>query len=475
MLYLLCFPLKGRFLRKMPWHKFQVIYLNSVVLYLLFVLQAHAFNEYKLTGISAVATHGKNEAKSDRFKTGNGKRNSNDFTLKSLSKLSVYGGMDRGSYYYLKSTRSPVASRELQKQASKGIPKSLRNEPINENSRIVNDLKKSRNTYYSSLSERTTKFLNRSVRHLRALTMIDNNTSNANITFANLEVKHQQLVLTKPTFDTNTNNDSTKFIKIASPEKEFNNEREFETDNSREQSTTQDIWTFTSTNNESVVDGNTTNCTNVSACSYFLSHAPTFHTHTLVKGIVLLNLGILACVGNVATLTSIIRRGRQHSSTVYLLLVHLSVSDLFVTCFCIIGEGFWTLTVEWYGGNFLCKVFKFLQMFSLYLSTFILVVIGFDRLCAVKFPMRRIKARMQVHKAVTSAWVLSGVFSAPQAVIFRVAKGPFIEDFYQCVTYGFYTAPWQEQLYTSFSLLFMFLIPLCILITTYFTTFATIA
>ncbi|GBM88338.1 hypothetical protein AVEN_196975-1 [Araneus ventricosus] len=62
-----------------------------------------------------------------------------------------------------------------------------------------------------------------------------------------------------------------------------------------------------------------------------------------------------------------------------------------------------------------------------------------------------------------------------QAVIFRLAKGPFIEDFYQCVTYGFYTAPWQEQLYTSFSLLFMFLIPLCILITTYSTTFATIA
>ncbi|GIY00645.1 uncharacterized protein CDAR_83191 [Caerostris darwini] len=61
------------------------------------------------------------------------------------------------------------------------------------------------------------------------------------------------------------------------------------------------------------------------------------------------------------------------------------------------------------------------------------------------------------------------------AVIFRVAKGPFVEEFYQCVTYGFYTAPWQEQLYTSFSLLFMFLIPLCILIATYTTTFATIA
>jgi len=27
--------------------------------------------------------------------------------------------------------------------------------------------------------------------------------------------------------------------------------------------------------------------------------------------------------------------------------------------------------------------------------------------------------------------------------IFRVARGPFIEEFYQCVTFGFYTALWQ--------------------------------
>ncbi|GBM34068.1 Gonadotropin-releasing hormone receptor [Araneus ventricosus] len=406
----------------MPWHKFQVIYLNSVVLYLLFVVQAHAFNEYKLAGISAMATHGKNEARSDRFKTGNGKRNSSDFSLKSLSKFSVYSGMNRSSYYYLKSAMSPVASvldsRELQKQTTKIISKSYKNKPLSKSLRISSDFKKSINIYNSSVSEKTTKSLNRSVRHLRTLTMIDCNSSNDNISFANLEVKHQQLVLSKPSFDTNTSNNSTKFLTISAPKKEFNNERELETDSSREQATTQDIWTLSSTNNDSVGDGNSTECTNISACNHFLGHAPTFHTHTLVKGIVLLNLGILACVGNVATLTSIIRRGRQHSSTVYLLLVHLSVSDLFVTCFCIIGEGFWTLTVEWYGGDFLCRIFKFLQMFSLYLSTFILVVIGFDRLCAVKFPMRRIKARMQVHRAVTSAWVLSGVLSAPQVRTF---------------------------------------------------------
>lgn len=51
----------------------------------------------------------------------------------------------------------------------------------------------------------------------------------------------------------------------------------------------------------------------------------------------------------------------------------------------------------------------------------------------------------------------------PQFFIFHVARGPFVEEFYQCVTHGFYTADWQEQMYATFTLVFTFLLPLCIL------------
>jgi hypothetical protein len=60
-------------------------------------------------------------------------------------------------------------------------------------------------------------------------------------------------------------------------------------------------------------------------------------------------------------------------------------------------------------------------------------------------------------------------------VIFHVEKGPFYEEFYQCVTFGFYTEPWQEQLYTTFSLVCMFILPLLILISTYVSTVITIS
>ncbi|KAF9799705.1 hypothetical protein SFRURICE_000973 [Spodoptera frugiperda] len=57
-----------------------------------------------------------------------------------------------------------------------------------------------------------------------------------------------------------------------------------------------------------------------------------------------------------------------------------------------------------------------------------------------------------------------------RAVVFRVAQGPFIEEFHQCVTHGFYTERWQEQAYTTLSLIFMFILPLVILVSTYVST-----
>jgi len=56
-----------------------------------------------------------------------------------------------------------------------------------------------------------------------------------------------------------------------------------------------------------------------------------------------------------------------------------------------------------------------------------------------------------------------------------VAKGPFFEDFYQCVTHGFYTEKWQEQMYGMMSFVLMFVLPLAVLICTYFSTVFTIA
>ncbi|KAG8183347.1 hypothetical protein JTE90_013038 [Oedothorax gibbosus] len=216
-------------------------------------------------------------------------------------------------------------------------------------------------------------------------------------------------------------------------------------------------------------DDNTCNAT---SCT----HAPSFQPSTLIKGVVLCVIATMSFVANVATLASILRKQRrqQATSTIYLLMCQLTAADLLVTLFCILAEALWTLTVQWRGGWVLCKLVKFAQMFSLYLSTYVLVLIGFDRLWAIRYPMRRQSARVNVKRGIVLIWVLSGLFSMPQVAIFRVRRGPFIEDFYQCVTYGFYNALWQEQLYTTLTLVLMFVLPLLVISATYLTTFVTI-
>nr|AVA26879.1 corazonin receptor [Carcinus maenas] len=210
---------------------------------------------------------------------------------------------------------------------------------------------------------------------------------------------------------------------------------------------------------------------NTTAC---LGHAPQFTPESQVRAIVLGVMAVLSLVGNTATIVSIAREKRRSRSTVYTLIHHLSVADLFVTFACLTTEAVWTFTVQWFAGNFLCKFIKYMQMFSLYLSTFILVLIGVDRFTAVRYPMRRSDTQRQCSYSIIFVWVLSGVLSIPQVLVFHVVRGPFIEDFYQCVTYGLYSPAWLEKLYAVFSLVCMFVLPLLILLLTYISTFITL-
>ncbi|KAH6919735.1 hypothetical protein HPB50_029277 [Hyalomma asiaticum] len=142
--------------------------------------------------------------------------------------------------------------------------------------------------------------------------------------------------------------------------------------------------------------------------------APQLTRAALVRALVLVLIAGVSLFGNSATLVSIWAMGRARRSSLYLLLAHLSVADLMVTAWCVVAEAAWTVTVQWLGGEPLCKLFKYMQMFSLYLSTFILVVIGYDQLLALRYPMERARNRMRSKRLTLAAWVLSALLSLPQ-------------------------------------------------------------
>lgn len=147
-----------------------------------------------------------------------------------------------------------------------------------------------------------------------------------------------------------------------------------------------------------------------------LDHAPHLTNKVVLKVVVLSLMGFFSLVGNIATIWNIqknraSRRALRHScSAIYALILHLSVADILVTFFCIIGEALWSYTVQWIAGEFVCKLVKILQMFALYLSTNVLVLIGIDRWVAVKYPMKS--------KSLNTSRFLVRIFSLFSCILF---------------------------------------------------------
>lgn len=170
-----------------------------------------------------------------------------------------------------------------------------------------------------------------------------------------------------------------------------------------------------------------------------LSQAPRFTNITFVKiGVLSImfvvslsaNSAILLCIGGRRQrrrlgargagggrgATSAAGAGGQFSaSSIDMLIGNLAASDLIVTFFCNVTDVVWELTVQWYAGNVACKLVKYVQLFGLYLSTYIVVVIAVDRCSAVLDPLsQRTTARRRTRILVAISWLLSAIFSLPQ-------------------------------------------------------------
>ena len=140
---------------------------------------------------------------------------------------------------------------------------------------------------------------------------------------------------------------------------------------------------------------------------------PVFNEMSMIKTVVLSVMFVVSLVGNTATLLQMYRK-RRRRSTINTLILHLATADLIVTFFCNVTDAVWASTVQWYAGNAMCKLVKFVQVFGLYLSTYIIVIISIDRCLAILDPMSRNKAPRRVRAMIAVAWILSFLFSLPQ-------------------------------------------------------------
>ncbi|XP_014671476.1 PREDICTED: oxytocin receptor-like [Priapulus caudatus] len=100
-------------------------------------------------------------------------------------------------------------------------------------------------------------------------------------------------------------------------------------------------------------------------------------------------------------------------------MLHLSVADLVVAFFNVLPQLAWDVTYRFQGGNDLCKFVKFAQVFGMFLSTYVLLVMAADRWAVICRPLVSMMwTPRMAHARVAAAWLLSGVLSLPQLFLF---------------------------------------------------------
>ncbi|CAH2049602.1 unnamed protein product, partial [Iphiclides podalirius] len=185
---------------------------------------------------------------------------------------------------------------------------------------------------------------------------------------------------------------------------------------------------------------------------------------------VLMTLGGLA---NLAVLLSLART-RRRKSRVDLLMTHLAVADVSVTCGVIPLEIGWKYTNEWLAGNVLCKILLVMRAFGLYLSSNVLVCISLDRFFAVLYPLKLRAAGKRSKCMLYCAWAMALACSLPQSAVFRVLEHPQLAGFEQCVSFGAFSSAAQEVAYNVACLCAMYFVPLLVITACYVCIFCRI-
>ncbi|XP_051876634.1 gonadotropin-releasing hormone II receptor-like [Pristis pectinata] len=201
---------------------------------------------------------------------------------------------------------------------------------------------------------------------------------------------------------------------------------------------------------------------------------PTFSTASKVRVVITLAIILISSYLNLSVLWGALRRkgnGRSHIRT---LIVNLSCADLMVTFIVMPLDASWNITVQWLAGSPACKLLMFLKLFSMYSCAFVTVVISLDRYCAILRPLGISRANERNRILLIGAWLMSGALATPQLFLFHTVSISVPAPFTQCVTHGSFKEPWQEKVYFFFTFLWLFLLPLIIMVFCYASILITI-
>ncbi|RLV64472.1 hypothetical protein DV515_00017454 [Chloebia gouldiae] len=169
----------------------------------------------------------------------------------------------------------------------------------------------------------------------------------------------------------------------------------------------------------------------------------------------------VATVGNLGVLLAVYRL-RRKMSRMHLFILHLGLSDLGVALFQVLPQLLWKVTYRFLGPDPLCRAVKYLQVLSMFASTYMLMVMTLDRYLAVCHPLRSLRQpSRQAYAMIGATWLLSCLLSLPQVFIFslrEVRPGSGVLDCW--ADFGY---PWGARAYITWTTLCVFVLPVGVL------------
>jgi arginine vasopressin receptor 1B len=215
-----------------------------------------------------------------------------------------------------------------------------------------------------------------------------------------------------------------------------------------------------------------------------LTH-PILHTDPFMTQIETISMSILfllTVVGNAGCILVLLfcqrsNNGSRKISRMSFYIINLSIADLSVAFLSILPTLFWRYNVYFsLKSNTLCKLVSFFGIFPIYISTFSLLLMAYDRYKAICKPF---KTYLWTHKrafiAIALLWILAACVSSPQLYLFSLNEMN-IEAINKTVETC--SVRWPKKSYEISYVLFhtftQFVVPLILLCFFYISIFVTV-
>ena len=151
-------------------------------------------------------------------------------------------------------------------------------------------------------------------------------------------------------------------------------------------------------------------------------------------------------------------------------ILSLSIADINVAFLSILPQIIELNNIYWLDkSNLACKIVRFIQVFPVYASTYILIEMGVDRFNCICRPIRSVAwTSGNALRPIILAYVISAILSSPQLLIWHVDKNDLYQNITNChASFGSDNKLAFERFYLFYHAVAHFLIPLVVLICLY--------